>query len=164
MLDIFPHGPSFDVREQLLDVAGCVVADIDGAACAAVNVADPNGEWSTLRTSADADALAVEQSEEEGPSLAAYLSGRVQHIRRTRSHHTWSGYCAACFQRGIHSVAAFPIMDGGTPLGVLTIGSIDYCGFGAHEIRLGLDGAARAGRIIANNRAAKNDRPNILQP
>jgi hypothetical protein len=158
MLDFSPHGPTFDIREQLLDVAGSVVADIDGASCAAVNVAHPDGEWSTLRTRAVADVLAVEQTDGKGPTLAAYRSGRVQHIYRvTKRHPTWSGYCVACLEHGIHSVAAFPITDAATASGVLTIASIDYCGFGVPEIRLGLEAAARAGRILANHREQTTD-------
>ena len=137
------------INENLRQVVNALATDIEAAAFAWANVVGSEDDGVTILTSEDVRLLAAFTGDEHaGPSTAAFVSGRVQHIPSTAAYPKWLEYRNACLQIGIYSVAAFPIKNSSKSIGALTVASYDYRAFGTIELRLGIQAAALAGQLI----------------
>lgn len=133
-------------RAQLLEVATTTLDAIEGADHAAVSLVD--SIHPLVATSDTADMLEhAQRLAAEGPTLDAGRSGVIKRINYL-SDDVWPTFEQTCSEARIRSVAAFPILDGSTTVGVFTLYSSDHHAFGAPELRTGRLATVELARLL----------------
>jgi len=140
------HDLLAELNRDLAAVVESTVDSIEGADHAAVSLV---GSWLPLiTTSAVAELLeGAQRCASEGPTLDAGRSGVITRINYL-SDGLWPTFGTACSECKIRSVAAFPLTEGSTTVGVLTLYSSDHHAFGAPELRTGRTAAVEMTRLL----------------
>jgi len=136
--------------DRLVEIADFVLERIDGATHVTVDVVDGQG---AMRTALALPASMLPTDADfchGGPALAACLTGRMARIPSTELRNPlWPEYTRACYAQGISSVSSFPIVVDRLVVGVLTVGSNRYCGFGFAETRIGQQAAVATSLVLS---------------
>lgn len=134
--------------DQLVEIVDSLFERIDGTTHVTVAVVDGEGAMRAI-IALPAPMPTDSDFGDGGPALAACLTGRIARIPSTELRNPlWPDYTRACYAQGIWSVTSFPMVVDGRVVGVLTVGSNRYCGFGFADTRIGQQAATAASTVL----------------
>ena len=137
------------IVHNLVDIADFLLQHLEGAANISIAIVDREDGLRPIVELAATDLLPAVHLSHGGPAFAASLTGRIARSPHTGERHAaWDDYNQTCYRQGILSVAAFPILDHEEVVGVLTVGSTLYRGFGRAETRIGQAAAAQVTPLV----------------